>query len=348
MKTTRVSLFGVLIALNLSAASESSALDFAGRCAQPGVVKCVSFDSPSDLNGTYGSNSGVLTSSTAPSIDTSLKASGNGSLKFFIPAGNPGAAAGSYFTNFSDDLMTQFGENSEFYVQYRVRMTPEFIAAGGFKTSIIGTGDQPGCTASTSAGGQCYASCTTLEVVVQTNTYGYPMMYNSCGASAAHGPYDAFQTGIEGYDYLNQNARAAPYCTYHQTIAGTQFPPTGNCFAHFPDEWMTFQVHIKTGPRIGDIFADSHVDFWMAREGQPAEPVIDWGPYSLNAGGLEDQKYGKVWLLPYSGTSPFPANSYVWYDELIISRNKIADPDEDKTAPTVTIISPTNGSSVTL
>jgi len=58
--------------------------------------------------------------------------------------------------------------------------------------------------------------------------------------------------------------------------------------------------------------------------------VIKWGPYNLTAGSPgAAQKYGKVWLLPYntskssSVTNPI---SHTWYDELIISRNKIADP----------------------
>jgi hypothetical protein len=309
--------------------SVAAAADFETRCRAAGVIKCVSFDSTADLAGNYGSNSGAIPGNgPAPSIDTSIKASGAGSLKFNIPAGSPGSAAGSYFTNFSADLATQFGENSEFYVQFRQRMTPEFVSAGNFKSIIIGTGDKVGCTASQSANGLCYSSCTTLEVVIQ-HPYknGYPVMYNSCTGSKSHGPYDAFQQSFNGYDFKMQNARPAPYCLYSQTQAGKQFPPDGNCFRYFTNEWVTFQVHIKTGPRVGDEFENSYVDMWMAREGKPAEPVFAWGPYNLSAGSAtENQRYGKVWLLPYSGSEVFPAGSVTWYDELIVSRNKIADP----------------------
>ena len=41
--------------------------------------------------------------------------------------------------------------------------------------------------------------------------------------------------------------------------------------------------------------------------------------------GRMAEKYGKVWLLPYSGTAVFPSTSYTWYDELIISRSRIPD-----------------------
>jgi hypothetical protein len=44
---------------------------------------------------------------------------------------------------------------------------------------------------------------------------------------------------------------------------------------------------------------------------------------------VEDQKFGKIWLLPYH-TNKSPAQvhptAFTWYDELIISRTKIADP----------------------
>jgi hypothetical protein len=42
--------------------------------------------------------------------------------------------------------------------------------------------------------------------------------------------------------------------------------------------------------------------------------------------GLE---YGKVWLLPYQSdknASQVHADAYTWYDELIISKSRLADP----------------------
>jgi hypothetical protein len=231
--------------------------------------------------------------------------------------------------NFSKDLATQFGENSEFYVQWRQRFSPEFLNTNyqggeGWKQLIIGTGDQPQ---------HPYASCTTLEVVM-VNSYqrGFPQMYNSCTGSDSHGPYDPFQTHFGAYDFKLQNARSAPYCLYTQgrTNPPSYFPKKGNCFGYFPNEWMTFQIHIKTGPRIKDEFSNSHVQLWIAREGQRSQLVIDWGPYSLSAGNLgENQQYGKVWLLPYNTNKDSSASyptAYTWYDELIISKQRIPDP----------------------
>ena len=118
----------------------SGGMTFTERCAQPGVVKCVGFDSAADFstgsggtNGAYGFNSGIIppsgtTDYTRATMDTAVKASGNGSLKFTIPSNSGSDTSGTYFTNFSSDLSVQFGENSEFFVQWRQRFSPEYIS----------------------------------------------------------------------------------------------------------------------------------------------------------------------------------------------------------------------------
>jgi hypothetical protein len=314
-------------------------MNFQTRCAQPGVIKCVGFDDSSEFNigsggagGAYGQNAGIFppsgtTDYTRATRDSGVKASGNSSLKFTIPANAGADTSGSYFTNFSTDRSVLFGENSEFYVQWRQRFSPEFIATkfaggGGWKQVIIGTGDKPG--------GAFETSCSSLETVVQNTSHrGFPQMYNSCSGSTSHGPYNPFEEPFPPYDFKLQNARPAPYCLYSQSGTG-YLPPQGNCFGYFANEWMTFQVRIKTGPRVNDEFTNSYVTLWIAREGQASQQVIHWGPYNLTAGTpAENQKYGKVWLLPYNtGRSASTTNpvSYTWYDELVISRNPIPDP----------------------
>ena len=317
----------------------SSAVDFATRCQDSAVVRCVGFDQQSDINGGYGDVQGITPGETTPNLDTSVMASGGGSLRLTIPSNSGANTSGTFFTNFSDDLSVQFGGNQQFFIQWRQRFTAEFIntyynGGGGWKQIIIGTGDKPGCTASTSANGQCYSSCTALETVVQ-NVYhrGFPQMYNSCTGSSSHGAYDAFSESFNSYDFKLQNARGAPYCLYSQgnTNPSSYFPSQGNCFGYFPGEWMTFQVGITTGPRQGDEFVNSNIKLWMAREGQPSELVMDYGPYNLTAGSQSaNQQFGKVWLLSYNtdkNPSQSHATAYTWYDELIISRARIADPD---------------------
>jgi hypothetical protein len=320
-----------LVALPAVATSPSgSTADFERRCAQPGVVRCVGFDNAGVIKGTYGQPSGIMRGAAEPAIDTSVKASGAGSLKFTIPSNSAQDTSGTYFTNFSDDLSVQFGEKQEFFIQWRQRFSRELISTqykggGGFKLIIVGTGDQPK---------KPYASCTALTVVATTwNQLGFPILYNSCTGSTSHGPYDGlyeqFLDHTRQVNFKLQNARPAPHCLYTQRQTGL-FPPNGNCFPYHPDEWMTFQLRIKTGARVNDEFAGSQVTMWMARENKPSEVVIDRVPYNLTAGPpAENQRFGKVWLLPYNtGKDPSEAHpvAYTWYDELIISKSKIPDP----------------------
>src|SRR5687767_3661496 len=91
----------------------SADADFAKRCAEPGVIKCVGFDAAGDIAGRWGNNSGITSGASTPTLDASVKASGGSALKFTIPSNSWGDTSGTYFTNFSSDLSTQFGENSE-------------------------------------------------------------------------------------------------------------------------------------------------------------------------------------------------------------------------------------------
>jgi len=327
--------------------SSSPTQDFATRCAQSGVVRCFGFDTNADLGGPFGSNFGSFNNCEGtqprgcgllPTIDNSLSASGAGSLKFVIPSQSGAGASGQWFANFSPDLLTRFGANSEFYIQWRQRFSSDFLntyyqVGAGWKLSIIGVGDTAGsgCTANTTV--PCASSCTANDVVVQnTNLRGFPQMYNSCSGSASHGPYDPFEIGgiFNGnFDVQFQNNRPSPYCLYSQGLTDpkTFLPPSGNCFGFFPNEWMTFQIHVKTGPYVNGEFQNSHIDLWVAREGQPSQQIYNWGPYNLSAGANEP--YGKVWLLPYhTGKNPTQVTpiAYTWYDELIISHQKISDP----------------------
>jgi hypothetical protein len=189
--------------------------------------------------------------------------------------------------------------------------------------------------------------------VENSNQRGFPQMYQSCTGSSSHGPYDPLQvytTLPSPYNYddiLLQNARPAPFCTYLQgnTTPPSYLPPTGNCFGYFANEWMTFQIRIKTGSRVNDEFVNSHIDMWVAREGQPSQQVFNFGPYNISAGSsAENERYGKVWFLPYQtnkDASQSHPTAYTWYDELIISRSRIADPNTTPGQTTQIPASPT-------
>jgi len=310
---------------------------------------------------------------TAPALDTSIKASGNSSLKFTIDSQSGANGGGAYWTNFSDDLLTQFGAGQSFYVQWRQRFSPEFIntiylklgggKAGGWKQISMTTGDKPSaCPPSDLTDGWCqnqinekkvqlgaYPSCTPIDVPVQnTEQRKYAQMYNSCANSSSHGPYWGIEETVAG-DFLLQNARPSPFCTYTQTINGTQFPPTGNCFGYFPNEWMTFKTKLTLGPRgsnhvagaaPNDVFVNSRIQLWIGREGQPTELAIDVSGFDINAGTTTgDQKFGKIYLLPYHSykdDTQVTPTAYTWYDDLIISSQNIADPGGSAPPPTMT------------
>jgi hypothetical protein len=163
-------------------------------------------------------------------------------------------------------------------------------------------------------------------------------MYHSCGFK--DGQYEGFEQPIPPDDFWLQNGIAG--CTYHDHSV----PP---CFGFQPDQWMTFQVHVKIGTwyqNDGVYLHDSTVQLWGAEEGEPSTLVIDLSPgdpacaaeqvsqpachtgYDL-ANTDPEMKYGKVWLLPYNtnkdGTVSYPT-AFTWYDDLVISRARIADP----------------------
>jgi hypothetical protein len=267
-------------------------LTFEQRCGDPAVVKCVGFDSQADVEPfvypIYG------TTEKRARVVTDVKASGAGSLRFEIPSSTGADTSGSYWQNFSDDLSVQFGEGQEFFVQWRQRFSPEFLrtnytGGGGWKQAIIGEGDRPGV--------KVY-SCTQLEIVTQ-NTYqrGFPQMYHSCGGKDDH---------YEGLD-------------------------TVRAISYRAKQWMTFQVQVKIGRWYHNdrrYHRDSTVRLWVAEEGQASRLAVDQTGYDLaNTEGVA--RYGKVWLLPYhSGKDPSQRHptAYTWYDELIVSRSRIADP----------------------
>jgi len=315
-------LVGFLLIGTTSAAFGQGASDFEVRCKGAGVVRCFGFDSPSEV-APY-----IHSGASTPVVDTSVKASGAGSLRMTIPSNSAANTSGGFsmnFTPFSRNLSTtdpypvQFGEGEAFYVQWRQRFSPEFLAVhyaggGGWKQAIIGEGDRTRVPA---------YSCTQLEIVTQ-NTYqrGFPQMYHSCGGK--DGRYEPLEEPLPPYDFKLQNAIASPFCLYSLP----QVPP---CVGYKPNQWMTFQVHVQVGTwykNDRNYHQDSTIQLWVAAEGQPSQLVIRRRGYDI-ANVNPAAKYGKVWLLPYhTGKDPAQAHAVgqVWYDELIVSKTRIPDP----------------------
>jgi hypothetical protein len=292
---------------------ERSALraqSFALRCASPAIVRCVSFDTPGQIDDQskpeLGSRAGrgpmgVVrndTSGPVPELDCKVAVDGC-ALRFTVPSRSGSGAPGSWYVSFSDDFSVRFGEGDEFYVQWRQRFSRAFLetrylGGGGWKQAIIGQGDNPGYAPD----GQVVWSCTQLELVVQ-NTYqrGFAQMYHSCG-------------GKDGQ---------------YQPL------PDYRPIEYEPDQWMTFQVHVKIGTWYKNDHkyrGDSTVELWVGREGEASRRAVNAEHYDI-ANTTPGARYGKLWLLPYhtgkDRKQEHPVG-YVWYDELIISRAPIPDP----------------------
>jgi hypothetical protein len=380
--------FSAMLFTPAPAFADAADLDFAARCAGPGVVRCVDFDSnawvpdhnpcPSALNAVQcttkpshddGYNFGVSPNwdnLKIPVIDTGVKASGAGSMRMTFPAGGGTGSAGSWFTNFSADNSFQLSAGQEVWIQYRVRYDDAMLNrnnfpgnssnlpgfSNGFKTADISFGDTPSCAPPGGNSNTCASSCPTspnggTTIVTQVNSWegwtssgGRPVfqMYANCSGNFAY-------LGMTGVGYYRQNVTRCPY------PGPWNEPP---CVAWHPNEWMTVKYHIKIGTWNS---WSSTIQAWVAREGQPSVLVIDCSPTATNKcsnnGGstvdgwwLENDqpnvwRLGKVWLHPYQ-TNLINAvgGGSVWYDELIISRQNIADPGVR--TPTTTPSSPTS------
>ncbi len=265
---------------------------FEQRCALDGVVKCVGFDDARSVDPFIDPPWGQT--ENRAEVDFSEQASGSGSLRFFVSPYTGADTSGSFHLNFAEDFSVQFAEGDEFFVQWRQRFSPEFLE----NTYDEGGGWKQVIIGQGDRPGKIAYSCTSIEIVVQ-NTYqrGYPQMYHSCGAKDGH--YEPFE-------------RVSP-------------------IRYRPDEWMTFQVHIKIGTwykNDGNYKRDSTVELWVAGEGYQSQRAISNKYYDLAS---EDPTggYGKIWLLPYHTGKSEKQNhpvAYTWYDDLIISTRRLPDP----------------------
>jgi hypothetical protein len=155
-------------------------------------------------------------------------------------------------------------------------------------------------------------------------------MYHSCGAKDSH---------YEGLDVVTAGSVIHPQYA-SSGLTGCNYPgpyTTANCIPYKADQWMTFQVHVKVGTWYKNdkvYHGDTAIHLWIAEEGQASRLAMEREPSKGTGYDLVNltptiSKYGKVWLLPYNtGKSSNVTNpiAYTWYDELIISRNPIADP----------------------
>ena len=276
----------------------SAGMDFAERCATPGVIKCMGFDTDNDITPyVYGSWDGVIRGT----LDTTIKASGTGSLRFEIPPYSAGNTSGAWH----DSLGGGFGPGKTFYVQFRQRISPEMLTndfgGTGWKQVIF------------HAQGR---TCASIELTTANDWYrGFPAVNTDCGGRSlavnlGNGDY-LLQQGDYNCHYVNQN-------------------PT-DCSYFKDSQWMTFYYEVK----IGDWSQpNSSVKAWVGYEGESLKQFIDRPNFTLYPNDDPTHVYDYITFLPYM-TKKDPARNhptaYMWFDELIVSTKPIPEPGSSTT-----------------
>jgi hypothetical protein len=313
----------VAVSVTVTNSTSTALQDFQTRCAQPGVVVCQGFDDPAvftpakwPASGLYPANDNVTYGGT---LDPTITASGAGSLKFTIPSLGSSLPAGYWRQLFQPNLTagpgtaTMFGQNSTFYMQFRQRFSPEYLTnkwpvAGGGTTyfkQMIASNDT--------------ATCALLDLVtVNDNNKGYPLMYSQCGQ-------DILEVALAGGDYLKEQGDT-PTTGYNCHYVTANNGPD-SCFMYPSNTWVTFYYKVSIGT-WGQ--PNSTIQAWVSVGGGPYKEWVNIPNHSLaeDTPGLD---YNLITLLPYwtgrdSTVSAGPI-SYTWYDELIVSSQPIAAPN---------------------
>jgi hypothetical protein len=310
--------------------------DFANRCSAPGVLRCYGFD-----NTTTDIVQGVTTTPGGDgkyytSLDTTIKASGAGSLRMELRNDIPQNynLAGNWSPQSNDALGSLFSQNSTFYVQFRQRFSPEMLTNKNSTTGWRGAGN------SFVAWKQVIfqynqTSCANIELT--THTYHdtdypkvFPVMYTACGS----GPNSIMTTTLDrssyaaGPPFLNEqgSSNSDGYnCQYGNYVAGT-----GNgsgCYFYEPNKWLTFYYRIHIGTWGSP---NSQIQAWIAKDGGPYKQFINVPNMILNHDGNPALGYNNLTFTTHMTGNQFPAAAiaYTWYDELIASTQPIAAPQQ--------------------
>ncbi len=281
-------------------------------------------------------------------MDESVKVSGSGSLRFTIGSRGDANDAGYLQMNFTPDNSIQFGENSTFFVQWRQRFSCDLLftdcdpGSPGYRQerrSYKSKGKKPTALKLViiNAGDHARAqypvpSCTNTHIVVVHGADHALSGYHSCGWYSGFGKN--LKARIGGSRQLDRQPGGNNHCM--RMLTGPNRKAGWNdsdpdCIKLHADEWMTFQVQLTTGrwqpERKGP--KTSNFKLWVGREGEPSQLTIDADFYNRGPGDADYLQYGKLWLVPYltkkDPTEVHP-DGHTWYDDIIISREKIPDP----------------------
>lgn len=307
--------------------------DFHTRCTGAGVILCEGFDNfnPATFPTSCGGGGWPTSSnpqcynttadgSTRAFLDTNVYASGDqntgkrAALRYDIYGIAAANVTGDYFFRWPQ----VFGENSHFYVQYRVRYGPGMVNGGpgkwnnpnwggqGWKTSVFAPQTGPLCGA--------------IELAHVASYNGTLGLYTRCGGTQ----YDSFEfpaNGLYGYNpnWIYQQGNYS--CAYE----GTPDKQTA-CAMYHGSEWMTLYFDVAIGTWGSN---NSYVKAYVAyADGKGYRQWIDAPNYRLD--GNVGNGYGLLDLTHYntrkSDPSPASPGFSSWFDEVIVSTQPIAAP----------------------
>jgi hypothetical protein len=305
--------------LRLTTPATAALADFQNRCATTGVIVCEGFDSASEFVPATSPNSGLYSNSGPSNIeivqDTSIYASGGGSLKFPMTANGAPVQDNNWLQTFCSAhppgscTPTVFQQNSDFYIQFRYMVDSGYLqdweACCGSSPKIFDVAHHT-------------SSCGQTELTVNNrNGTGMPMAYGDCGG---YGMYVDTSSGL-----FSQNT---PY-NFQSGYYNCEYPNTplspGGCFTMPANTWITFyeHVHIGTYSQSNSVF-----ELWVAPATQPMQYLIKINDFVVPPpdGGVitgYDAIWFNVYMTDFSGNNQ-AAN--VWLDEVIVSTNPIPSP----------------------
>lgn len=312
------------------------------------LIRAWDFTTAAQLGTLQQGNVGITAGSppgTIPELDKTVAAhEAGGSLKFTVKGRSSANTSGLWYANFSSDLKTRLGENSEFWVQWKERKNAAMVnevvtqrdgSTIGIKTLIVGHQDGPGAG---TTGTNVAASSEDMKIVI--TSFGsnkadlrFPTAYRY---SPVNGMTAGFMAEQRGQFWFQPGYGGMPgACKYPGPYAAP------NCFQWAPDVWETYTLRVKLGPYNDKlyrrpVFEDSELQLYVARPGQPRTLIIDWRPGTPKYVPLQARanwQYGKLWFGPYM-TNKDPkldhADMILWIADVIVSRE---DPDSSAPSP---------------
>jgi len=316
---------GNAVAVNVTVSNTTSTAlqDFQTRCAQTGVIVCQGFDDPTvftpakwPASGLYPDANGTIQGT----MDTTIAASGAGSLKFTVPSLASANSSGYWRQLFTSNLSagptgaTMFGQNSTFYLQFRQRFSIEYLTNNWLTSSGSKTFWKQEIMSNDNS------TCGNIELTtVNWNQRRYPTMYSQCGA-------DGFVVNLNNGDYLEEQGDTSTtgYNCHYQTANNT----ATSCATYPADTWVTFYYKVSIGT-WGQ--PNSTIQAWVSVGGGPYTEFVNMTNHALYEDATAGADYDMVTLLTYmtgrSSTISAGPTAYTWYDELIVSTQPVAPPN---------------------